>query len=99
MRLFVFRLAWERLRNRAGLSDLGFHDLRNGSISRLFEVEPNITEVAVILCHKDLRMLLRYAHLRACDLVDKIRLTYSLNILTDRELSDARAKIHQFYYG
>ena len=31
------RLAFERLRNRAGMPDLHFHDLRHEAISRLFE--------------------------------------------------------------
>ena len=43
-----FRLAWEMLRNRAGLSDLRFHDLRHEAISRLFQIGLNIHDVAVI---------------------------------------------------
>jgi integrase len=31
------RLAWERLRRRAGIEDLHFHDLRHEAISRFFE--------------------------------------------------------------
>ena len=60
-----FRLAWDRLRRRAGLSDLRFHDLRHEAISRFFELGLNIPEVAVISGHKDPRMLFRYTHLRA----------------------------------
>ena len=52
-----FRLAWGRLRSRAGLSDLHFHDLRHEAISRFFELGLNIPEVAVISGHKDPRML------------------------------------------
>jgi Bifunctional DNA primase/polymerase, N-terminal/Phage integrase family len=33
----AFRLAWERLRARAGMVDLHFHDLRHEAISRFFE--------------------------------------------------------------
>ena len=94
-----FRLAWDRLRRRAGLSDLRFHDLRHEAISRFFELGLNIPEVAVISGHKDPRMLFRYTHLRAADLVDKIVATDSLDILTDRKPSDARAKVYQFYHG
>jgi integrase len=94
-----FGLAWGRLRRRAGLSDLRFHDLRHEAISRFFELGLNIPEVAVISGHKDPRMLFRYTHLRAGDLVDKIGSTDSLNILTDRERLDARAKVYQFYHG
>ena len=67
-----FRLAWDRLRSRAGLSDLRFHDLRHEAISRFFELGLNIPEVAVISGHKDPRMLFRYRHLRASDLVDRL---------------------------
>jgi len=54
-----FRLAWERLRGRAGLSDLRFHELRHEAISRLLELGLNIPKVAVISGHKDPRMLFR----------------------------------------
>ena len=67
-----FRLAWVRLRRRAGLSDLRFHDLRHEAISRFFELGLNIPEVAVISGHKDPRGLFRYTHLRAVDLVNRL---------------------------
>ena len=67
-----FRLAWDRLRGRAGLSDLRFHDLRHEAISRFFELGLNIPEVAVISGHKDPRMLFRYTHLRAESLIPKL---------------------------
>ena len=67
-----FRLAWERLRSRAGLSDLRFHDLRHEAISRFFELGLNIPEVAVISGHKDPRMLFRYTHLKAEELARKL---------------------------
>ena len=66
------RLAWERLRRRAGLSDLRFHDLRHEAISRFFELGLNIPEVAVISGHRDPRMLFRYTHLRADELVGRL---------------------------
>ncbi len=67
-----FRLAWDRLRSRAGLVDLRFHDLRHEAISRFFELGLNIPEVAVISGHKDPRMLFRYTHLRAEELVRRL---------------------------
>ena len=67
-----FRLAWDRLRNRAGLSELRFHDLRHEAISRFFELGLNMPEVAVISGHRDPRMLFRYTHLRAVDLVNRL---------------------------
>ena len=69
-----FRLAWDRLRRRAGLVDLRFHDLRHEAISRFFELGLNIPEVAVISGHKDPRMLFRYTHLRARSLLRKLDL-------------------------
>ena len=66
-----FRLAWERLRSRASLSDFRFHDLSHEAISRFFELGLNIPEVALISGHKDPRMLFRYAHSRAEELVDR----------------------------
>ena len=58
----AFRLAWERLRQRAGIEDLHFHDLRHEAISRFFEKGLSVPEVALISGHRDLRMLLRYTH-------------------------------------
>ena len=58
----AFRLAWERLRARAGLLDLRFHDLRHEAISRFFEMGLSVPEVALISGHRDPRMLFRYTH-------------------------------------
>jgi integrase len=68
----ALRLAWERMRARAGLRDLRFHDLRHEAISRFCELGLTIPEVAVISGHKDPRMLFRYAHLRPTDLARKL---------------------------
>ena len=54
------------------MCDLRFHDLRHEAISRFFEMGLSVPEVAVISGHKDARMLFRYTHLRAEDLVNKI---------------------------
>ena len=56
------RLAWERLKRRASVSGLRFHDLRHEAISRFFERGLNVPEVALISGHRDVRMLLRYTH-------------------------------------
>jgi integrase len=66
------RLAWEHLVGRAGITDLHFHDLRHEAISRLLERGLNVLEAAAISGHKELRMLQRYTHLRATDLVAKL---------------------------
>jgi integrase len=67
------RLAFEHLRVRAGMPGLHFHDLRHEAVSRLFEKKLNVVEVAAISGHRELRMLSRYTHLRAIDLVDRLR--------------------------
>jgi integrase len=55
-------LAWERLKTRAGIRDLRFHDLRHEAISRFFELGLSIPEVSLISGHRDARMLFRYTH-------------------------------------
>ena len=50
---------------KAGVTDLRFHDLRHEAISRFFEMELSVPEVALISGHRDPRMLFRYTHLRA----------------------------------
>jgi integrase len=44
------------------LPDLHFHDLRHESISRFFEMGLTTPEIASISGHRDIRMLMRYAH-------------------------------------
>ncbi len=68
----ALRLAWERARQRAGINDLRFHDLRHEAISRFFEMGLSIPEVALISGHKVYRMLARYTHLRTEDLVKRL---------------------------
>lgn len=56
------RAAWDRLLQRAGITELNFHDLRHEAISRLFELGLTVPEVATVSGHRDMRMLFRYAH-------------------------------------
>ena len=58
----AFRQSWARLKHRAGLDDLHFHDLRHEAISRLFERGLTMPEVMAISGHKTPTMLFRYAH-------------------------------------
>lgn len=69
----ALKQAWERTRNRAGLGDLHFHDLRHEAISRFCEMGLTLAEVALISGHKDPRMLFRYVNLRPADLAAKLR--------------------------
>ena len=68
----AFRLPWDRLRGRAGLNDLRFHDLRHEAISRFFEMGLTVPEVALISGHKDVKMLFRYTHMRVDSVVSKL---------------------------
>jgi integrase len=68
----AFKSAWNRLRIRAGLADLRFHDLRHEAISRFCEMGLSVPEMALISGHKDPRMLFRYAHLRPTALALKL---------------------------
>ena len=63
---------WRRLLARVNITDLRFHDLRHEAVSRLFERGLNVMEVSSISGHKELRMLRRYSHLRAEDLVARL---------------------------
>lgn len=66
------RLAWVRLTKRAKIEDLHFHDLRHEAISRFFEKGLTVPEVASISGHRDIRMLLRYAHADKAKLAEKL---------------------------
>ena len=68
----ALRGLWRRACKRVCIEDFRFHDLRHEATSRLFEKGLNVMEVASITGHKDLRMLQRYTHLRAEDLVEKL---------------------------
>jgi integrase len=75
--LFTYSLrglsgAFLRLCRRLNINNLHFHDLRHEATSRLFEKGLNPVEVATITGHKDTRMLMRYTHLRAEDLVGRL---------------------------
>lgn len=64
--------AWRRLLKRSGIEDLHFHDFRHEAISRFFERGLSLPEVALISGHRDYKMLFRYTHLRAEDIVAKL---------------------------
>jgi integrase len=68
----ALKLAWNRLKKKENIKDLHFHDLRHEAISRFFEKGLSIPEVALISGHKDVRMLFRYTHLKAEDILEKM---------------------------
>lgn len=58
---------------KAGCADLRFHDLRHEATARIYErTTLSDLEIASITGHKNLRMLQRYANLRASNLVTKM---------------------------
>ena len=63
----AFRQAWDRLRIRAGVVDLTFHDLRHEAISRKFEFGMTIPQVMVISGHRTASQLFRYVQLGELD--------------------------------
>ena len=54
------------------IEDWKLDDLRHEATSRLFEKRFSIVEIASIPGHEDLKMLKRYTHLRAEDLVGRL---------------------------
>ena len=56
----AFRQAWHRLRTKANLDDLKFHDLRHEAISRMFENGMSIPLVKAITGHRTVTQLFRY---------------------------------------
>ncbi len=72
MKAGALEQAWRRLLARSNVKGLRFHDLRHEGVSRLFERGLNMIEVSSISGHKELRMLKRYTHLSADDLVGRL---------------------------
>ena len=56
------RLAFDRIRLKAGLKNVRFHDLRHEAISSFFEMGLTVPEVAMLSGHRTLSMLMRYSH-------------------------------------
>ena len=56
----AFRQAWDRLRTRANINDLTFHDLRHEAISRMFDSGMKIHEVMALSGHRTASQLFRY---------------------------------------
>ena len=57
---------------RSTLGRMHVGEISVEAVSRLFEKGLNVVEVGTISGHKELRMLSRYAHLRATDLVARL---------------------------
>ena len=77
----TLRKAWKRICERAGFigeNDLHVHDLRHEAISRVAEIGSNtpggfsLIDLQAFSGHRDVRMLLRYAHLCAQSLAKRL---------------------------
>ncbi len=68
----ALRLSWERLRKKANVYDLRFHDLRHEALSLFTEKGLSPFEVAEISGHKHLNQLRAYTHMNIKKLIDKL---------------------------
>lgn len=67
------KLGFARVRERAGLCHVRFHDLRHEAVSRFFEMGLTPPEVASISGHRTLSQLMRYSHADAARVMRKVR--------------------------
>lgn len=65
--------AWNRMRARAGVEDVNYHDLRHTFITRMIEAGVDVITLSEITGHKDLKMLQRYSHPRLARKVELVR--------------------------
>jgi len=56
--------AWERARDDCNIADITFHDFRHEGITRMFENNYSIEQVAIVSGHRDWGSLRRYAHIK-----------------------------------
>lgn len=69
---YVFEKMWAQAKERAGVEDFRFHDLRHEAGSRLAEGGMDARKIAAILGHKDIKMAMVYVNLYGRDLVDEV---------------------------
>jgi integrase len=65
----AIKSAWRRLCLRAGIEQLRFHDLRHEAISRWFENDMTLAEVAILSGHRTKSSLLGYVHAKNVHLI------------------------------
>lgn len=79
--------AWDKACAMAGIQDLRIHDCRHEALSRLAETGKfSIPELQVFSGHRDVRMLMRYAHLCASRLAAKLDECFK---------DDAKIRVHR----
>lgn len=68
---------WHKLRTKAGIEDVKWHDLRHSFAANLALADVSIHKISQLLGHSDLKMTMRYAklapdHLDEIDVLDKV---------------------------
>jgi integrase len=66
------KIAWRRLRKRAGIVGLRFHDLRHDLATKVLRKTGNLKLVQRLLNHSDLKTTLRYAHVLDSEVADAL---------------------------
>jgi len=61
---------WSRLRKRAGIVGLRFHDLRHDFGTKLLRATGNLKLTQKAMNHRDLKTTLRYAHVLDAEVAD-----------------------------
>jgi integrase len=61
-----------RASRKVGIPNIHFHDLRHIALTRMSSKISNVLELAAISGHRELKMLQRYTHIKAEDLVQKL---------------------------
>jgi integrase len=74
----ALRKAWSRIVKRAGIEDLHIHDLRHEGISKVAETSKfSLIDLQKFSGHRDVRMLMRYAHLCTKHMAHKLDEAFS----------------------
>jgi len=84
--------AFAKVRSRAGITGLRFHDLRHEATSRLFEKGLGAADIKLITGHKTYEMLDRYTHLSARNISEKLAKIDEMARL-DSEIKVKRAEL------
>lgn len=69
---YAISLRFRQLRERIGLENFRWHDLRHTAATRIARKLPNIIELSSVTGHKSLAMLKRYVHPEAEELARKL---------------------------